>query len=254
MNLRQPLLGQYAGGSVRAQVAVHASAVRAGGAGWLIRLVRPALPIDEQLGVFSNYKPRIRAAWIGPCSWDVADVPTSAATVLPRVVVDLSRIRRISWKGSASIAVPNAAGNRAASPDLLVRRRKAARSEHGVHVTRLLWLLLRGASGRVDMLMRRLRPRDLVFAAAIAVPLETVPNAVRLASLLMLSGGERAATAVAPLALITVSSCLRPSAIDTLALRPDGHQHEQQPGWNGRGSWRRHDLLRRFGRKKNQTP
>ena len=133
-------------------------------------------------------------------------------------MVDLSLIRRINWKGSASIAVPNAAGNRAASPDLLVRRRKAARSEHGVHVTRLLWLL-RGASGRVDMLMRRLRPRDLVLAAAIAVPLETVPNAVRLASLLMLSGGERAATAVAPLALITVSSCLRPSAIDTLARK-----------------------------------
>ena len=88
------------------------------------------------------------------------------------------------------------------------------------------------------MLMRRLSPRDLVFAAALAVPLQTVPNAVRLASLLIISGGERAATAVAPLALITVSSCLRSSAIDTLALRPDGHQHEQQPGWNGRGNWR----------------
>ena len=142
MNLRQPLLGQYAGGSVRAQVAVHASAVRAGGAGWLIRLVRPALPIDEQLGVFSNYKPGVRAAWISPCSWDVADVPTSAATVLPRVVVDLSLIRRINWKGSAGIAVPNAAGNRAPRADLLITRRKAARTQRRVYVTRLLWLLL----------------------------------------------------------------------------------------------------------------
>ena len=116
----------------------------------------------------------------------------------------------------------------------------ASRSEHGVHVTRLLWLQLRGASGRVDMLMRRLSPRDLVFAAALAVPLQTVPNAVRLAPLLIISGGERAATSVAPVALITVSSSLGPSPIDTLALRPDGHQHEQQPRRNGRGSWRRH--------------
>jgi hypothetical protein len=54
-------------------------------------------------------------------------------------------------------------------------------------------------------------PRELVFAAAIAVPLEAVPNAVRLAALLMISSGERAALAVAPLALITVSSCLGPS-------------------------------------------
>ena len=208
MNLRQPLLGQYAGGSVRAQVAVHASAVRAGGARWLIRLVRPALPIDEQLGVFSNYKPRIRAAWIGPCSWDVADVPTSAATVtltvLPRVVVDLSLIGRINWKGSASIAVPNAAGNRAPGADLLIRRRKAARTQRRVYVTRLLWLLLRGASGRGDMLTSRGRPRGLAFAAALAVPLETVSNAVPLAPLLVISGGERAAIAVAPVALIRI--------------------------------------------------
>jgi hypothetical protein len=74
------------------------------------------------------------------------------------------------------------------------------------------------------MLRRRLRPGDLVFAAAIAVPLETVPNPVRLAPLLMISGGERAALAVAALALITVSSCLRASAIDTLALCPKDHQ------------------------------
>ena len=69
------------GGSVRAQVAVHASAVRAGGARRLIWLVRLAMPIDEQPGVFSNYKPRGRVAWIRPQSWDVADVPTSAAAV-----------------------------------------------------------------------------------------------------------------------------------------------------------------------------
>ena len=137
------------------------------------------MPIDEQLGVLSNYQPRIRAAWIGPCSWDIADVPTSAATVLPRVVVDLSLIRRINWQGSASIAVPNAAGDRAPRADLLVRRRIAARTQHGVHVTRSLWLLLRGASGRVNMLTRRLRPGGLVFVAAVAVPLDTVPNAVR---------------------------------------------------------------------------
>jgi hypothetical protein len=169
-------------------------------------------------------------------------------------VVDQSLIRRVNWKGSASIAVPNAAGNRAASPDLFVRRRIAARTQHSVHVTRLLWLLLRGAGGRVDMLTHRLMPRELVFAAAIAVPLETVPNAVRLAALLMISSGERAALAVAPLALITVSSCLGPSPIDTLPLCPDGHQHEQQPGRDGRGCWRRHVLLRRLGREKIQTP
>jgi hypothetical protein len=180
------------------------------------------MPIDEQLGVFSNYKPRIRAAWIGPCSWDVADVPTSAATVLPRVVVDLSLIGRINWKGSASIAVPNAAGNRAPGADLLIRRRKAARTQRRVYVTRLLWLL-RGASGR--------------------------------ASLLVLSGGERAALAVAPLALIAVSSCLGPSTVNTLALRPDGHQHEQQPGRNGRGSWRRHiGFPVRFPERKLEAP
>jgi hypothetical protein len=73
----------------------------------------------------------------------------------------------------------------------------------------LLWLL-GGASGRVNMLTRRLRPGVLVFATAIAVPLQTASNAVRLASLLMISGGERAALAVAPLALITVPSSLRP--------------------------------------------
>ena len=238
MNLRQPLLGQYAGGSVRAQVAVHASAVRAGGAGWLIRLVRPALPIDEQLGVFSNYKPRVRAAWIGPCSWDVADVPTSAATVLPRVVVDLSRIRRINWKGSASIAVPNAAGNRAASPDLLVRRRKAARSEHGVHVTRLLWLL-RGASGRVNMLTRRLRPGDLTFATAIAVPLETVSNAVdsRRCLYSAVENGQ-------PRPSRPLHSSPSPAASDlydrhdgALSQRPSA---QAQPCRYGRGSRRRH--------------
>ena len=87
------------------------------------------------------------------------------------------------------------------------------------------------------MLTHRLMPRELVFAAAIAVTLETVPNAVRLAALLMISSGERAALAVAPLALIAVSSCLGPSTVDTLALRPEGHQHEQQPGRDGRGSW-----------------
>ncbi len=58
------------------------------------------------------------------------------------------------------------------------------------------------------MLTHQLMPRELVFAAAIAVPLGTVPNAVRLAALLMISSGEREALrlAVAPLALITVSS------------------------------------------------
>ena len=71
----------------------------------------------------------------------------------------------------------------------------------------------------------------------------------------VLSGGERAALAVAPLALIAVSSCLRPSTVDTLALRPDGHQHEQQPGRDGRGGWRRrHDLVRRLGPEKNSDP
>ena len=159
-------------------------------------------------------------------------------------MVDLSLIRRINWKGSASIAVPNAAGNRAPRADLLIRRRKAARTQRRVYVTRLLWLL-RGASGRVDMLTRRLSPRDLFFAAALAVPLETVPNAVRLASLIIVSGGERAALALAPIALIAVSSCLRPSAVNTVALRPDGHQHEQQPGREGRGSWRRHFRFRK---------
>jgi hypothetical protein len=79
------------------------------------------------------------------------------------------------------------------------------------------------------MLTRRLRAGDLVFATALAVPLQTVPNAVRLASLLVLSGGERAALAVAPLALITISSCLGPSTIDTMALCLIGHQHKQQP-------------------------
>ncbi len=148
-------------------------------------------------------------------------------------MVDLSLIRRINWQGSASIAVPNAAADGAARPNLLVRRRIAARTQHRVYVTRLLsrWLL-RGASGRVNMLMRRLRPGDLVFAAALTVPLETrtVSNAVRLALLLVISGGERAAMAVAALALITVSSSLGPSPIDALALCPDGHQHEQEPG------------------------
>ena len=101
---------------------------------------------------------------------------------------------------------------------------------------------------------KRLRPGVLVFATAIAVPLQTVSNAVRLAPLPVISGGERAAIAVPPLALITVSSSLGPSAIDALALCPDGHQHEQQPGRDGRGGWRRHDLVRRWGRKKIQTP
>ncbi len=99
------------------------------------------MPIDEQLRVLADYKPRERAAWIRPKSWDVAVVPTSAATVLPRVVVDLSLIRRINWQGSASVAVPNAAGDGAARPNLLVRRRIAARTQHSVYVTRLLWLL-----------------------------------------------------------------------------------------------------------------
>jgi hypothetical protein len=105
------------------------------------------------------------------------------------------------------------------------------------------------------MLTRRLRPGVLVFATAIAVPLQTASNAVRLAPLLVISGGERAALAVAPLALITVSSSLGLSAIDELALCPDGHQHEQQPGRDGRGSWRRrHDLVRRLGPEKNSDP
>ena len=69
------------------------------------------------------------------------------------------------------------------------------------------------------MLTRRLRPGVLVFATAIAVPLQTVSNAVRLASLLMISGGERAALAVALLAL-TVSSCL--AHPDLAAARADG--------------------------------
>ena len=151
-------------------------------------------------------------------------------------MVDLSLIRRINWNGSASIAVPSAAGNRAHSADLFMRRRKAARTQHRVHVTRLLWLLLRGASGRVNMLTRRLGPRDLVFATASAVSLETVSSAIRQASLLKLSGGERAAVAVAPFALIILSSCFPPSTIDPLALCPKGHQHKQQPGRDGRGS------------------
>ena len=151
-------------------------------------------------------------------------------------MVDLSLIRRINWNGSASIAVPSAAGNRAPSADLFMRRRKAARTQHRVHVTRLLWLLLRGASGRVNMLTRRLGPRDLVFATASAVSLETVSSAIRQASLLKLSGGERAAVAVAPFALIILSSCFPPSTIDTLAFCPKGHQHKQQPGRDGRGS------------------
>jgi hypothetical protein len=105
------------------------------------------------------------------------------------------------------------------------------------------------------MLTHRLMPRELVFAAAIAVPLGTVPNAVRLAALLMISSGERealrlAVARLAPLALIvtliTVSSGLGPSTIDTLALGPEGHQHEQQPGRDGRG---RHDWLRRPEKK-----
>ena len=104
----------------------------------------------------------------------------------------------------------------------------------------------------------RSRPRCvtgvLVFATAIAVPLQTVSNAVRLAPLPVISGGERAALAVPPLALITVSSSLGPSAIDALALCPDGHQHEQQPGRDGRGGWRRHDLVRRLGPEKNSDP
>jgi hypothetical protein len=72
------------------------------------------------------------------------------------------------------------------------------------------------------MLTRRLRPGVLVFATAIAVPLQTVPNAVRLAPLLMISGGERAALAVALLALINVSSCL--AHPDLAAARADGLQ------------------------------
>jgi hypothetical protein len=176
----------------------------------------------------------------------------SLETAPTRVVVDLSRIRPVNWQGSASNAG-------AASPDVLVGRRIAARTQHGVHVTRLLLLwLLRGASGRVNMLTRRLRPEVPVFATATAVPLQTVSNAVRLASLLMISGGERAALAVAPLAFITVSSNLGPSpinSIDTPAHCPEGHQYEQQPGRDGRGGWRRrHDLARRFGRKENMPP
>jgi hypothetical protein len=49
-------------------------------------------------------------------------------------------------------------------------------------------------------------------------------SVIRLASLRKLSGGERAAVAVAPLALFILSSCIAPSAIDTLALCPKDHQ------------------------------
>jgi hypothetical protein len=49
-------------------------------------------------------------------------------------------------------------------------------------------------------------------------------SVIRLASLRKLSGGERAAIAVPPLAIITVSSSLGPSPIDTLALCPKDHQ------------------------------
>ena len=92
------------------------------------------------------------------------------------------------------------------------------------------------AAVHVNMLTRRLGPRDLVFATASAVSLETVSSAIRQASLLKLSGGERAAVAVAPFALIILSSCFPPSTIDTLAFCPKGHQHKQQPGRDGRGS------------------
>ena len=49
-------------------------------------------------------------------------------------------------------------------------------------------------------------------------------SVIRLASLRKLSGGERAAVAVVPLALFILSSCLAPSAIDTLALCHKDHQ------------------------------
>jgi hypothetical protein len=158
------------------------------------------MPIDEQpASEMGSLRMTHRSMELGCCCSSCTDVCGHRLSDLGLVVVDLSLIRRINLKGSASIAVPNlnAAGNRAASPDLLVRRRKAAATQSSVHVTRSLWLLIRlalrlavaGTGGRVDMLTHQLMPRELVFAAAIAVPLETVPtgNDVRLAALLMIS-------------------------------------------------------------------
>jgi hypothetical protein len=63
-------------------------------------------------------------------------------------------------------------------------------------------------------------------------------SVIRLASLRKLSGGERAAVAVAPLELFILSSCLAPSAIDTLALCPKDHQRPLETafivGWAGK--------------------
>ena len=68
-------------------------------------------------------------------------------------------------------------------------------------------------------------------------------SVIRLASLRKLSGGERAAVAVAPLALFILSSCLAPSAIDTLALCPKDHQRPLETACH-----------RRLGREKNWSP
>ena len=67
-------------------------------------------------------------------------------------------------------------------------------------------------------------------------------SVIRLASLRKLSGGERAAVAVVPLALFILSSCLAPSAIDTLALCPKDHQRPLETA------------DRRLGREKNRSP
>ncbi len=57
-------------------------------------------------------------------------------------------------------------------------------------------------------------------------------SVIRLASLRKLSGGERAAVAVAPFARIILSSCLAPSAIDTVALCPKDNQRPLEAAWS----------------------
>jgi hypothetical protein len=106
----------------------HARAVHTGDARGSSSWSDPQCPSWSRWGVLANYRPWVRTAWLGPSCrpGDVADVPRSAAPVTSPVVVDLSAIRRISRKGFASSAVPYAAGSRAPSADLFVRRRKAA--------------------------------------------------------------------------------------------------------------------------------
>jgi hypothetical protein len=72
------------------------------------------------------------------------------------------------------------------------------------------------------------RPRVLVLSLALQWTLGQVARAS--ASGAELEWETRLGTAAA-LALITVavSNCPAISTIDTLALRPDGHQHEQRP-------------------------